>query len=285
MSIRSTVADCISIHKCYKSGSTSQKCGLMPTLVLMRHGATILGEEKRFSGWADTPLSEIGLAAAERSAIALENAGFIFDLCLTSCLARAQQSLAIIQARLHLPDSVIRRDWRLNERHYGSLQGEMRTAMIERFGNAQVAEWRRSYDARPPSLDIEDPRWREQLVRLPDISAQHQPRGESLRDAVARVSPVWPELIVPALKAENCVLVVAHTSSIRAIARAIEGLNDEECASFRIATAIPRCYELDGSLSLISRTDLSEGMESRLRYWSNRLNRDAARFRRRNSRA
>jgi 2,3-bisphosphoglycerate-dependent phosphoglycerate mutase len=243
----------------------------MPTLVLMRHGATILGEEKRFSGWADTPLSEIGLAAAERSAIALENAGFIFDLCLTSRLARAQQSLAIIQARLHLPDSVIRRDWRLNERHYGSLQGEMRTEMIERFGNAQVAEWRRSYDARPPSLDIEDPRWREQLVRLPDISAQHQPRGESLRDAVERVTPVWSELIAPALKAKKTVLVVAHTSSIRAIARSIEGLDDAESAAFRIATAIPRCYELDGDLGVVGRTDLSRGMGSHLRYWSNRL--------------
>ena len=257
----------------------------MPTLVLMRHGATVWGEEKRFSGWADTPLSEAGLAAAERSAKALKDAGFIFDLCLTSRLARAQQSLAIIQARLHLPDSIIRRDWRLNERHYGSLQGEMRTAMIEKFGNAQVAEWRRSYDARPPSLDIEDPRWREQLAVFPDISAQHHPRGESLRDAVERVSPVWLELIVPALEAKNSVLVVAHTSSIRAIARAIEGLNDEECASFRIATAIPRCYELGNSLRLISRTDLSEGVESRLRYWSNRLNSDAAKLRRRNSRA
>ena len=243
----------------------------MPTLVLMRHGSTVWGRENRFAGWADTPLSASGLAAAERSAAALESAGFVFDLCLTSRLTRAEQTLAAIQARLRLPDTVIRHDWRLNERHYGGLQGETRTAMIEQYGNAQVVEWRRSYDARPPQLETQDPRWREQLARLPNIPEQLQPRGESLRDAVERVTPVWSELIVPALKVEKTVLVVAHTSSIRAIARSIEGLDDAQSAAFRIATAIPRCYELDGDLAVVERTGLSRGVGSHLRYWSNRL--------------
>ena len=243
----------------------------MPKLVLLRHGATVYGKENRFAGWADTPLSATGLAEAERAAQILKRIGLAFDLCLTSRLARAQQTLAVIQTTLRLPNSVIRCDWRLNERHYGGLQDETRTAMIKRFGNAQVVDWRRSYDARPPLLDTEDARFREQLARFPDVHPQHQPRGECLRDAVLRVSPVWPELIVPALKSGKCVLVVAHTSSCRALARAIEGLNDEESAAFRIATAVPRCYELDGALGVIGRTDLRKGMKSNLRYWANRL--------------
>lgn len=243
----------------------------MPTLVLMRHSATVSGQENRFAGWDDTRLSSTGLAAAERAAATLAAAKFIFDICLTSRLVRAEQSLAFVQDRLRLPDRAIQRDWRLNERHYGSLQGETREAMIEQYGNAQVVEWRRSYDARPPQLDLQDPRWHEQLARFPDIPAQHQPRGESLRDAVMRVSPVWSELIAPALRAGKCVFVAAHTSSIRAIARSIEGLDDDQSAAFRIATAIPRCYELDGDLGVIGRTDLIQGMESRLRYWANRL--------------
>jgi 2,3-bisphosphoglycerate-dependent phosphoglycerate mutase len=237
----------------------------------MRHGATVWGEENRFAGWADTPLSASGLAAAERAAVTLAKAGFEFDLCLTSRLTRAEQTLAAIRVKLSLPDPMICRDWRLNERHYGSLQGKTRTAMIERFGNAQIVEWRRSYEARPPLLEPEDPRWLEQLARLPDLPLQHQPAGESLGDAVERVSPVWAEVIAPALRADKCVLVVAHTSSIRAIVRAIEGLDDARSASFRIATAIPRCYELSRSLSVVGTTDLSDGMESRLRYWANRL--------------
>ncbi len=243
----------------------------MPTLVLMRHGATVWGEENRFAGWADTPLSESGFAEAERAAQTLKRADFAFDLCLTSRLTRATQSLDVIKAALQLPESTIRRDWRLNERHYGALQGETRSAMIERHGNAQVVAWRRSYDGRPPLLDPEDARWLEQMARFPDISEADQPRGESLGEAVARVGPVWPEVIAPALRMGKSVLVVAHTSSIRALARAIEGLDDEQSAAFRIATAIPRRYEFDEDLRVVGRADLSEGLKSGLRYWANRL--------------
>lgn len=243
----------------------------MPTLVLMRHGATVWGEENRFAGWADTPLSLTGLAEAERAAQTLRRTGLVFDLCLTSRLLRAEQSLAAVQAMLRLPDEAIARDWRLNERHYGALQGELRAATIERFGNAQVVAWRRSYDVRPPLLDHDDARWHEQLARLADVPERLQPRGESLGNAVERVTPVWSDTIVPALTAGKRVLVVAHTSSIRALARAIEGLDDEASAAFRIATAIPRRYELDADLRVVGRTDLSEGAKARLRYWTNRL--------------
>lgn len=243
----------------------------MPTLVLMRHGATVWGEENRFAGWADTPLSEAGFAEAERAAQTLKRADLAFDLCLTSRLTRATQSLDVIKAALQLPESTIQRDWRLNERHYGALQGETRSAMVERHGNAQVVAWRRSYDRRPPFLDPEDARWQEQIARFPDISEADQPCGESLADAVARVGPVWLEVIAPVLRAGKCVLVVAHTSPIRALARVIEGLDDEQSAAFRIATAIPIRYELDEDLRIVSRADLSEGLKSGLRYWSNRL--------------
>lgn len=242
----------------------------MPKLVLMRHGATVAGEENRFAGWDDTLLSGAGLNDAERAAQMLESSGFAFDLCLTSRLSRAEQSLAPIKAALGLPEAIIRRDWRLNERHYGALQGENRMRMIEKHGNAQIVAWRRSYLARPPELETDDPRFIEQRERLPDVPADCQPRGESLRDAVERVSPVWPELLVPALRAGKSVLVVVHTSSIRALARAIENLDDDQSAAFRIATAVPRCYEFDKALRVIRRSDLTSSLNSRLRYWVNR---------------
>jgi len=243
----------------------------MPTLVLLRHGVTVYGEENRFAGWADTPLSAAGIAEAQHAAQILKHTGLVFDLCLTSRLARAQHTLAIIQATLGLPDSVIRCEWRLNERHYGGLQDETRAAMIERFGNAQVIDWRRSYDACPPLLDTDDARFRQQLARFPDVDPQHHPRGESLHDAIPRVSPVWPELIVPALKSGKCVLIVAHTSSLRALTRIIEGLNDTESAAFRIATAIPRRYEFNENLGVVDRTDLRNGKKSNWRYWIHRI--------------
>jgi len=237
----------------------------------MRHGATVAGEENRFAGWDDTPLSPSGLADAERAAAALKAAGSGFDLCFTSCLTRARQSLEPIARSLGIPDDRTTADWRLNERHYGALQGETRAAMIERHGNARVVAWRRSYETRPPLLEPDDPRFLEQLARLPQIPADQQPRGESLRDAVERVTPAWTGLIAPALRDGNCVLIVAHTSSIRALARTIEGLDDEASAAFRIATAIPRCYQLDDDLRMVERVDLTTGTKSQIRHWANRV--------------
>ncbi len=237
----------------------------------MRHGATVSGEENRFAGWDDTPLSAAGHADAERAAATLRESAAEFDICFTSCLIRARQSLDPIASALAIPADRIVADWRLNERHYGALQRETRAAMIERYGNARVVEWRRSYDIPPPLLDTDDPRFLEQLARLPQIPAAQQPRGESLRDAVERVTPAWTERIAPALRAGRRVLVVAHTSSIRALARTIEGLDDEASAAFRIATAIPRFYRLDDSLAPVERADLTTGAKSQLRYWANRV--------------
>ena len=248
-----------------------QKPATMPTLVLLRHGTTVWSEENRFAGWADTPLSAGGMAEARSAGEVLAEAGFGFDLFVTSRLLRAQQTLDIALECLKVPNPVIEKDWRLNERHYGALQGERRINMVERYGNERVAAWRRDYHASPPLLEDNDPRWLEQIARLPDVPAALQPRGESMAAAAERVAPVWHERIAPALRAGRSVLVVAHTSAIRGIARVLEGLDDEACAAFRIATAVPRVYELDNTLALRGKSDLTSNASAAFRYWVNRL--------------
>ena len=243
----------------------------MPTLVLLRHGATLWGQENRFAGWADTPLSGTGVREARDAAQIMAKAGLAFDIAFTSSLKRARETLEIVAGGKVPPVGTVKSDWRLNERHYGALQGEIRADMIERYGNEQVVEWRRSYTAVPPALADDDPRWHEQLQRLPDIALHNQPRAESMAKAAERVEPVWHTLMAPELKAGKQILVVAHTSSIRGLARVIENLSDEKAADFRIATAIPLVYVLDDGLKVIRRTDLSDGVVSNLRYWTNRL--------------
>ena len=243
----------------------------MQTLVLMRHGATLWGQENRFAGWADTPLSDTGIKEAQGAAQTLAEADLAFDISFTSSLKRAQQTLDIVAKSKGAPIGTIISDWRLNERHYGTLQGETREAMIERYGNQQVVDWRRSYAAVPPPLTEDDPRWQEQVRRLPNISIDVQPKSESMAMAALRVEPLWQTRMAPALRAGKRLLVVAHTSSIRGLARVIEGLNDEAAADFRIATAIPLIYLLDDDLKFIKRTDLNVGVISNLRYWINRL--------------
>ena len=243
----------------------------MHKLVLLRHGESDWNRDNRFTGWTDVDLSARGVEEARAAGRALASGGYRFDLAFTSVLKRAVRTLWIALEELDqmwLPEE---KSWRLNERHYGALQGESRGAMIQRYGNAQVVEWRRSYDAVPPALGEDDPRWREQLARLAEVPIERQPRTESLGQAVERVSPVWHQAIAPALRRGERVLVVAHTSSIRGLARTIEGLDDAASAAFRIATAVPRVYSLDDKMTPLERTDLTEGVASGLRYWANRL--------------
>jgi 2,3-bisphosphoglycerate-dependent phosphoglycerate mutase len=243
----------------------------MQTLVLMRHGATLWGQQNRFAGWADTPLSDTGIKEAQGAAQSLAEAGLAFDISFTSSLKRASETLNIVANSEGTLVGNIVSDWRLNERHYGSLQGETRKTMIEKYGNQQVVSWRRSYAAVPPPLSADDPRWQEQLQRLPDIAIDDQPKSESMAMAALRVGPLWHTRLAPELKAGKRLLVVAHTSSIRGLARMIEGLNDEQAAAFRVATAIPLIYLFDDDLNFVKRTDLSDGAVTSLRYWMNRL--------------
>lgn len=171
---------------------------------------------------------------------------------------------------LKLPEDAITYDWRLNERHYGALQGGLRGDVIEKYGNPKVVAWRRDYRAVPPKLDKSDPRWIEQIARLPEILVDLQPQSESMAQAGKRVEPFWNNEIAPALKANKRVLVVAHTSSIRGLVRCIEGLDDEQCAAYRISTAVPQYYKLGDDLSVIENKHLTSGLSSKIRYWVNR---------------
>jgi 2,3-bisphosphoglycerate-dependent phosphoglycerate mutase len=243
----------------------------MPTLVLMRHGATFWGDENRFAGWGDTPLSQTGLHEAKSAAKILAKANLDFDICYTSELQRAQQTLGALTAIKPSLAANVESDWRLNERHYGALQGETRIAMIEKYGNQNIVDWRRSYAAVPPPLEDDDPRWLEQLQRLPTINKADQPKTESMATAAERVAPVWNTRIAPDLKIGKRVLIVAHTSSLRALARTIENLSDAESANFRIATAIPMVYELDTDLKLLSKSHLNIDLSGSIRHWANRL--------------
>jgi 2,3-bisphosphoglycerate-dependent phosphoglycerate mutase len=243
----------------------------MPILVLMRHGSTLWGQENRFAGWGDTPLNEDGLTEAKNAARTLAKANFSFSSCYTSELLRARQTLsALVNSGLALPANT-HFDWRLNERHYGALQGETRAVMIKKYGNNQVVEWRRSYTAIPPPLHENDPRWLEQLQRLPNLTSAEHPKTESMAIAADRVAPVWHTRIAPDLKNGKQVLVVAHTSSIRGLARAIEGLSDEASEDFRVATAIPVVYEFDDDLKVVNKSDLTDGLSGSIRYWTNQL--------------
>ncbi|MEP3231701.1 MAG: 2,3-bisphosphoglycerate-dependent phosphoglycerate mutase [Hyphomicrobiales bacterium] len=242
----------------------------MPILFLVRHGATQSAKENRFAGWADTPLTKSGQHEALLAAQSLKRAGHVFDVCYTSQLMRAKQTTLIMANELGLSEDAITYDWRLNERHYGALQGELRGEMIEQHGNAKVVEWRRDYHAVPPKLEKSDPRWIEQLDRLPDIPVDLQPQSESMAQAAKRVEPLWNNEIGSALKANKRVLIVAHTSSIRGLARCIEGLDDAQCGAYRISTAIPQYYKLDDDLAVVENKHLTSGLSSKIRYWANR---------------
>jgi 2,3-bisphosphoglycerate-dependent phosphoglycerate mutase len=244
-------------------------CKRMPDLVLMRHGATVWGQENKFSGWGDTALSATGLQEAKTAGKAL--ATFGFDLVFTSVLLRSQQTAICVMQQSNSRPPIIRADWRLNERHYGALQGHGRAEMIARFGNQQVVAWRRSFHAVPPLLADDDGRWLEQVTRWPEIPYASQPRAESMAQAAVRAEAVWDDAIMPALGADKTILVVAHTSSLRALSKIIHGLDDTATEEFRIATAIPRRYRFNADLSLVDYEDIQSGVKSKFRTLVNRL--------------
>lgn len=240
----------------------------MATLVLLRHGSTVWGNENRFTGWGDTPLSEAGIQEARSAARLLRRQRPKFDVMFTSRLQRATHTAEIIAAELKLDRDAIVRDWRLNERHYGALQGESREAAIAQYGPEMVTKWRRSYHAQPPALEESDPRLAEQMARLPEIPAHLQPRTESMAEGAMRALPVWNDVIAPALRSGRNVLVVAHTSPIRAIVSAVEKLPDETSEGLRFATAIPKRYRFDANFNAAEGKYLVRGVRERLRLRS-----------------
>jgi 2,3-bisphosphoglycerate-dependent phosphoglycerate mutase len=194
-------------------------------------------------------------------------AGFSFDICHTSRLVRAQRSSQLVLEALQQSDMPITGDWRLNERHYGVLQEEYRSDIAKRFGRDATASWRRSYEARPPALPDNDPRWLEQCQRFHDLPPEEMPRAESMKEGVERVGGYWLECLQPALRSGNDVLVVAHTCSIRGLVKQLDNLDDLEAEAFRVPTALPIIYEFDHDL----KPRLSRRLYGGVHDWSRNL--------------
>jgi 2,3-bisphosphoglycerate-dependent phosphoglycerate mutase len=217
-------------------------------LVLLRHGESVWNMENRFTGWTDVDLSEKGYAEAKHAAVLLQEAGFTFDVAFTSVLKRAIRTLWITLDGLDLMWLPVINNWRLNERHYGALQGLNKAETAAKFGDEQVLVWRRSYDTPPPALDKSDPRWPGHDRRYAGLAAGDLPCTESLKDTVARFLPCWHEQIAPAVKSGRRVIVAAHGNSLRALVKYLDNLSEEEIVKLNIPTGVPLVYEFDGAL-------------------------------------
>ncbi len=220
----------------------------MYTLVLLRHGESAWNLENRFTGWHDVPLSGTGREEARRAGELMRAEGLAFDVVHTSLLRRAIETVNIaldVMDRHWIP---VKRHWRLNERHYGALQGLDKKETSERYGPDQVFAWRRSYDVPPPPLDPDDPRHPRFDPRYAGLAPDLLPATECLKDVVARMLPYWYDAIVPDLRAGRCVLVGAHGNSLRALVKHLDGISDTDIAGLNIPTGIPLLYELDEQL-------------------------------------
>ena len=230
----------------------------MYKLVLLRHGQSSWNLENRFTGWTDVDLSEQGVAEAVDASRLLAEEGFDFDLCHTSLLKRAVRTLWIVLDRMDRMWLPVLRTWRLNERHYGALQGLNKAETAQKYGDEQVFTWRRSYATPPPPLDPNDERHPARDRRYADVPPAEMPRSESLADTVARVMPYWHETLAPQIKAGKRVLVAAHGNSMRALVKYLDGMGDEEIAGLNIPTGIPMVYELDENLQSLGRRYLGD---------------------------
>ena len=227
-------------------------------LILIRHGQSIWNVENLFTGWHDVDLSETGREEAARAGRELAKENLEPKIAFTSVLKRAIRTLWLIldtTDRMWLP---VERSWRLNERHYGALQGLNKAQTVAQHGDAQVKIWRRSYDVPPPALSLDDPRHPRFDPRYADIDAQLLPAAESLKDTLARVLPFWERRIVPELRAERTVLVVAHGNSLRALVKMLDGMSESDIVEFNIPTGIPLLYELDEQILPVGRRFLGD---------------------------
>ncbi len=208
-------------------------------LILIRHGQSIWNEENRFTGWTDVPLSKRGIEEAHRAARVLETRSALPDVAFTSVLRRATETLSIILTDLKLEGISVYKSWRLNERHYGALQGLDKSEVAEKFGAEQVFQWRRSYDLRPPALDPNDRRHPIFDPLYEGVPNAQLPAAESLKDCLLRLQPYWELNIAPAIRTKSRVLVVAHGNSIRAMLKLIRRIPDEEIAAVEVPTGVP----------------------------------------------
>ena len=223
----------------------------MYKVVLLRHGESTWNKENRFTGWTDVDLSEAGREEAKKAGQLLKQDGFTFDVAYTSVLKRAIRTLWIAMDELDLLWVPVHRDWRLNERHYGALQGLNKAETAAKHGEEQTKIWRRSYDIRPPALTRDDPRFPGHDPRYASLTSEELPVTECLKDTVERFLPYWHETIAPAIASGKKVLIAAHGNSLRALVKYLDHVSDEAIVELNIPTGIPLVYELDATLAPI----------------------------------
>ncbi len=220
----------------------------MYKLVLLRHGQSTWNLENRFTGWIDVGLSEQGDAEAHSAGTLLKEAGYVFDRAYTSVLRRAIHTLWIVLQEMNLEWIPVINAWQLNERHYGALQGLNKAEMAQKYGEAQVKIWRRSYDVPPPALDLNDERHPRFDRRYSSLPAEQLPATESLKITLERVLPYWHTILAPMIKTGKRILIAAHGNSLRALVKYLDNVSDQEIPELNIPTGIPLVYELDDSL-------------------------------------
>ncbi len=223
----------------------------MKKLVLLRHGESEWNKQNRFTGWTDVDLSVKGVIEAEKAGILLKDNNFTFDIAYTSVLKRGIRTLWIVLDKMDLMWIPVFRSWRLNERHYGALQGLYKSKLAAELGEEQVLIWRRSYDTPPPTLKTSDPRYPGNDNRYKDLESKDIPLAECLKDTVERFLPYWHDTIAPTIKSGKKILISAHGNSLRALVKYLDNVSEDEIVKLNIPTGIPLIYELDDDLKPI----------------------------------
>ncbi|HLA07070.1 MAG TPA: 2,3-diphosphoglycerate-dependent phosphoglycerate mutase [Anaerolineales bacterium] len=234
----------------------------MYKLVLVRHGQSVWNLENRFTGWTDVGLTELGRSEAHAAGRMLREGGFVFDVAYTSVLKRAIQTLWIVLQEMNLEWIPVTNAWQLNERHYGALQGLNKSEMAEKFGEAQVKIWRRSYDVPPPALELTDERHPKFDPRYASLTPEQKPATESLKLTLDRVLPYWHGTLSPVIHTGKKVIIAAHGNSIRAMVKYLDNISDADIIELNIPTGIPLVYELDGNMKPVRRYYLGDAEEA-----------------------
>ena len=233
----------------------------MKKVILLRHGESVWNKENRFTGWTDVGLTDKGVEEAGKAGELMREAGYVFDLAHTSVLKRAIKTLWLALESMDLMWIPVQHSWRLNERHYGALQGLNKAETAAKFGDDQVLTWRRSYDIPPPALTQNDERYPGNDPRYRGLTPNQVPLTECLKDTVARVLPYWNQAIAPDIRAGKRVLVAAHGNSIRALVKYLDKVSDQDIVGLNIPTGVPLVYELDDALKPIRHYYLGDAAE------------------------
>lgn len=233
----------------------------MKKIVLLRHGESVWNQENRFTGWIDVDLSAKGVEEARRAGRLLKEGGFVFDVAYTSLLKRAIRTLWLALDEMDLMWIPVHPHWRLNERHYGALQGLNKAETAAKFGDQQVLIWRRAYDIPPPALELSDPRYPGNDPRYASLAKQELPLTECLKDTVERFLPHWNNVIAPAVKAGRRVIITAHGNSLRALVKYLDQVSDKDIVGMNIPTGVPLVYELDDDLKPLKHYYLGDQAE------------------------